>query len=89
MNVSTKEVQHIKDFREVDPNELNYMLINAVKELDAKTKALNEAIKTAERDADAGLEQLRAQAEELKQLKKVLEKHGIHTQGSVVRSTTK
>ena len=84
--VTTKEVQHIKDFREVDPNELNYMLINAVKELDAKTKALNEAIRQAEQDADAGLEQLRAQAEELKQLKKVLEKHGVHTQGSVVRS---
>jgi hypothetical protein len=30
--VEQKEVNGIKDFREVDPNEINYMLINAVKE---------------------------------------------------------
>ena len=30
--VETKEVNGIKDFREVDPNEINYMLINAIKE---------------------------------------------------------
>ncbi len=30
--VKEKEIQNLKDFREVDPNELTYILINAVKE---------------------------------------------------------
>ncbi|MCL4857541.1 MAG: tail fiber domain-containing protein [Flavobacteriales bacterium] len=30
--VEEKEINGIKDFKEVDPNEINYMLINAIKE---------------------------------------------------------
>lgn len=34
------EIKHLKDFREVDSNEITYMLINAVKELKEKIESL-------------------------------------------------
>lgn len=42
--VEQKEVNGIKDFREVDPNEINYMLINAVKEQQKMIEELKQEI---------------------------------------------
>jgi hypothetical protein len=38
--VSEKEIQGIKDFKEVDPNELIYLLINAIKEQEKRIQEL-------------------------------------------------
>ncbi len=42
------EVNDISDFREIDPNEITYMLINAVKELKAENEALKARIEALE-----------------------------------------
>ncbi|MGB0881739.1 MAG: tail fiber domain-containing protein [Vicingaceae bacterium] len=42
--VQQKEVNGIKDFREVDPNEINYMLINAIKEQQKMIEELKREI---------------------------------------------
>ena len=49
--VSEIKVKDIKDFKEVNPNELTYMLINAVKEL--KDKITNLEIENAALKAEA------------------------------------
>ena len=46
--VTEIEVQNINDFKEIDPNELTYMLINAVKELKAENDILKARIAALE-----------------------------------------
>ena len=46
--ITEKEVQNISDFKEIDPNELTYMLINAVKELKAENDILKVRIAALE-----------------------------------------
>jgi hypothetical protein len=42
--VEQKEVNGISDFREVDPNEINYMLINAIKEQQQMIEELRKEV---------------------------------------------
>ena len=46
--ITEKEVNNIQDFKELDPNELTYMLINAVKELKVENEDLQKRIKKLE-----------------------------------------
>jgi len=46
--VTEIEVQNINDFKEIDPNELTYMLINAVKELKAENDDIRVRISALE-----------------------------------------
>ena len=46
--VTEIEVQNINDFKEIDPNELTYMLINAVKELKAENDDIRARISALE-----------------------------------------
>ncbi len=59
--ITEKEVQNISDFKEIDPNELTYMLINAIKELKAKDdilEAYNKSLETRIKALEARIKAL-------------------------------
>jgi len=56
--VLTRETNNIKDFKVIDPNELTYMLINAVKELKAENETLKQELEKKNAEILERLEKL-------------------------------
>ena len=73
--VTTKAVKHIPDFKEVDPNEITYMLINAVKTLHTENKALEPALSATSEKVAAYTQALESQRLELDHIESALKTH--------------